>query len=190
MRIEVLWEQLLGKGLEHLILHQSENIEAESLAVGIVNGFPYRIQYQIVCDLDWNTQKTKVVELLSGKEVVLVKSGDGWLDENNYAIESLHGCADVDIMVTPFTNTLPIRRLELEQGDSKEIPVVYISVPDLCPSKLNQRYTCISQDKDGGTYKYENLSSGFTSEVKVDADGLVVEYPGIFKLAWKQLQTK
>ena len=190
MRIEILWEQTLGKGLEHLILRQSQNIEAESLAVGIVKGFPYRIQYQIVCDTNWNVKEMSVSDLLDGKRVVLVKEGDDWLDENNHAVKTLHGCADVDIMITPFTNSLPIRRLKLGQGESKEISVVYVSAPDLSLSKLNQRYTSISQDRDGGTYKYENLSGGFTSEVMVDSDGLVVDYPGIFKLAWKKTQTK
>jgi uncharacterized protein len=128
-------------------------------------------------------------DVLSGKEFILTISGDAWLDEHNGVIESLRGCSDVDIQVTPFTNTLPIKRLNLKPGESKEIAVVYVNISELNLSRFEQRYTCISKDKDGGVYRYESLSSGFTSELKVDADGLVVDYPGIFKMVWKQTQT-
>ena len=189
MRTEILWEQLLGKGLEHLILQQGARIEAEGLIVGMLKDAAYRIQYQIVCDEKWNTQTVSAKDLLNDKEFTLTRSGDEWLDEQNRVIEVLHGCSDVDIQVTPFTNTLPIKRLNLKQNESKEIAVVYVSVPELNLSKFEQRYTCLSKDKDGGVYKYESLISGFTSELKVDADGLVVDYPGIFRLAWKHTQT-
>ena len=186
MKIEILWEQLIDKGLEHLILHQNATIEAQGLIVGVLNGNPYRIQYQIVCDLNWNVQKMSISDLLNDKVVDVIKSGNDWLDKKNNPIETVRGCADVDIMVTPFTNTLPIRRVNLKQGESKEISVVYVSVPGLGLSKFDQRYTCIRQDKDGGTYKYENLNGEFTSDIQVDEDGMVVNYPGIFKLAWKR----
>jgi len=172
MRIEVLWEQLIDKGLEHLILHQGVQIEAQGLVVGILQDVAYRIQYQIVCDAKWNTQRVNTKDLLNGKEFTLTRSGDEWLDEQDQVIESLRNCTDVDIRVTPFTNTLPIRRLNLERGESKEIAVVYVNAPGLSLSKFEQRYTCLSKDKDGGVYQYESLNSGFTSELKVDADSL------------------
>ena len=101
-------------------------------------------------------------------------------------METLKGCSDVDIMITPFTNTLPIRRLNLALHESREISVVYFSLPDLTVSRLDQRYTFLLQEKDHSVYKYESLNSGFTRDIKVDADGLVIDYPGIFKLVSKQ----
>lgn len=186
MKLELLWEQLQGKGLEHLIFNQNTAIEAQSLVVGVLDDVPYRIQYKIVCDLNWKVQTVSLSDLLNNKVIDLICRRNGWVDETSTPIESLHGCTDVDIMVTPFTNTLPIRRLNLKQGESKEISVVYVRVPDLDISKFDQRYTCISQDKDGGIYRYESLSSGFTADLTVDENGMVVDYPGIFKLAWKR----
>ena len=185
MSIEVLWEQLIDKGLEHLVLYQGEQIEAQGLVVGMLERVAYRIQYQIICDAKWNTRSVNAKDLLNSKEFTLTRSGDEWMDEKNVAIESLRGCTDVDIRVTPFTNTLPIQRLNLEPGESKEIAVVYVAVPGPSLSKFEQRYTCLSRNKDGGVYKYESLKSGFTSELQVDADGLVLDYPGIFKMVWK-----
>jgi len=188
MRTEILWEQLIDKGLEHLIIQRGTQIEAEGLIVGMLKDAAYRIQYRIGCDAKWNTLSVSVRDLLNHKEFKLTRRADEWLDEQNRAIETLRGCSDVDIQVTPFTNTLPVKRLNLKQNESKEIAVVYVSVPELNISKFEQRYTCLSKDKDGGVYKYESLNSGFTAELKVDADGLVVDYPGIFKLSWKQTQ--
>ena len=185
MKTEVLWEQLIDKGLEHLILDQETQIRAEGLVLGMLEDVAYRVQYQIVCDAAWNTQRVIVKDLLNGKEFALTRNGDEWLDEQDDVIETLRGCTDVDIRVTPFTNTLPIKRLNLQPGESAEIAVVYVNVPGLSLSKFEQRYTCLSKEQDGEVYKYESLNSGFTSDLKVGPDGLVLDYPGIFKLVWK-----
>ena len=41
------------------------------------------------------------------------------------------GCIDVDIRATPFTNTLPIRRLALQPGESRDLRMAFIDVPGL-----------------------------------------------------------
>jgi hypothetical protein len=187
MKTQVLWEQLVGKGMEHLILRQDKNIEADSLALGMIEGAAYRIKYQIICDIDWKVKRVRIEDLLNHKVLVLIHREDGvWTDEQDHAVEALSGCTDVDIMVTPFTNTLSIRRLNLALGQSKEIAVVYFRMPDLSVSRLEQRYTFLSQENDHRVYKYESLESGFTSDLKVDAEGLVLDYPGIFRLVWRE----
>jgi hypothetical protein len=99
-------------------------------------------------------------------------------------IPSLKGCRDVDIFYSPFTNTLAIRRLALKKGESADIHVAYINVPDLEVSAVQQRYTFLETTSQGGLYRYESLASGFTTELPVDADGLVIEYPKFFKRTW------
>ncbi len=101
-------------------------------------------------------------------------------------MKALDGCTEVDIMITPFTNTLPIRRLNLNLGESREISVAYIGLPGLKLSHMQQRYTCLSHDENGGTYRYESLKSGFTAELRVDTDSLVVDYPNIFEMDAKR----
>ena len=186
MKTEILWEQLIDKGLEHLILQQDEQIQADGLVVGMLENVAYRIQYQIICDANWNTERVSVKDLLSGKEFTVTKNGNDWLDAQDHVIEALQGCVDVDVRVTPFTNTLPIKRLNLKPGESQEITVVYVAAPELILSAFEQRYTCLSKDENGGVYRYESISSGFTSDLRVDMDGLVVDFPGIFKMVWKK----
>jgi hypothetical protein len=93
----------------------------------------------------------------------------------------LNDCIDIDISATPFTNTLPIRRLQLARGQSSEIKVVYIAVPEMELKPAMQRYTCLEIKPYGRLYRYESLPSGYTNEFWVDTDGLIIDYPGLFR---------
>ena len=46
-----------------------------------------------------------------------------------------------------------------------------------------QRYTCLERGEYDGRYRYEDegLFQGFTADLSVDADGLVLDYPGLFR---------
>ena len=89
----------------------------------------------------------------------------------------------MDLSVTPFTNTLPIRRLVLRDGESSEIADVYVTVPVMEQGVSRQRYTCLERGPEGGLYRYEDrgIFRGFTADLPVDAEGLVLDYPGIFR---------
>jgi hypothetical protein len=84
----------------------------------------------------------------------------------------------VDIQATPLTNTLPIRRLALQAGESTDIRLCYIEVPSLTVSPATQRYTAL---ETGRLYRFESLESDFTADLPVDEDGFVLDYPGLFK---------
>ena len=180
MRLEVLWRQLVGIGAEHLMLDVDGYVHADSLAVGEIESRAYRIHYAVECDTNWNVQRLQVEDLLSGKAVDLRREKDLWTDRVGKVLPDLSGCTDVDIMITPFTNTLPIKRLHLTPGEAKEIAVVYVGLPGLAVSRFEQRYTCLSSGEDGSVYRYENVKSDFRADLQVDTDGLVVDYPNIF----------
>ncbi len=188
MELEVLWQQLVGAGAEHLILTiDHSEIRADSLAVGEIDGTAYRIHYEIVCDAAWNVRRVQVNDLLTSEILVLRRDqANSWADLEGVPLNDLNGCTEIDLMITPFTNTLPIRRLNLKLGESREILVAYIGLPGLQLSRMQQRYTCLSHDENGGTYRYESLKSGFTAELRVDTDGLVVDSPNIFEMDAKR----
>ena len=83
----------------------------------------------------------------------------------------------------PFTNTLPIRRLGLSPGESAEVAVAYLDGTELQPWPEPQRYARLEEGGGGGLYRFESLDGGFTAVLPVDSDGLVVDYPGLFKRA-------
>ena len=84
----------------------------------------------------------------------------------------------------PSPTTLPIRRLGFEPGESEELMVTYVRVPELLVGPERQRYGCLEAQADGGLYRFQALPSGFTAELPVDAEGLVIDYPGLFQRAW------
>ena len=85
----------------------------------------------------------------------------------------IHGCDDVDLAVTPATNTIAIRRLSLQVGSSESIIAAWVKFPELTVQPLSQRYTRLAQN----TYRYAS-NTGFSAEIVVDDLGLVSAYPG------------
>ena len=148
---------------------------------------PFRLHYEITCDSNWNVKKLDLV-LLSGSQKSLQIRADGqghWSTHTGEPIPSLDGCIDVDISATPFTNTLPIRRLELRPGQSAELLVAYVLIPEIELMTDKQRYTCFELNTHGGLYKYESMESDFEADLPIDSDGLVIDYPGLFKSIWR-----
>lgn len=183
MNTTVMWEALAWPGLEHLIVRTTDDaIEADGMIVAL-DERPLRIRYNLSCHPDWTTRRLVVEELDGGTILTFQSDGAGrWTDANDQEIEALAGCVDVDIAATPFTNSLPIRRLDWHVGQVRDLRMLWILVPELTVRAADQRYTCLATDPDGATYRFE--SGSFTTEIRVDRDGLVLEYPDLWRRIW------
>lgn len=188
----VMWMQWNNLGMEQLHLKNNRaNIAADGVVVGIKEGRPFRAHYQIDADQDWQVRQLKI-QLLhpEGKTLSLQSDGEGrWWKERETQdertpVSALEGCVDVDLSATPFTNTLAIRRLSLQPGDTCNLSVVYVAIPEMEVRSVPQRYTCLEINSQGGIYKYEGLLRNFSVELLVDRDGLVIEYPKAFRRIW------
>jgi hypothetical protein len=186
MERSILWTPWDGPGLEHLRLVQGDGlILADGLIIGVgeADARPFRARYTIQCDAGWRVRELRVDMLdAANRRLDLMSDGAGhWTGGAGEPLPGLAGCFDVDITATPFTNTLPIRRLALPPGRSSDINVVYITLPELTAAPAMQRYTCLLADGGGARYRFESRSHDFTAELPVDADGLVEDYPGLFR---------
>lgn len=184
MERNVAWAPWTGVGLEHLKLVQNnEDILADGVVIGAEEATSFRVRYEIRCDAGWRVRELKVLSLSGeGKEVRLLADGEGhWTTTTGDTVHSLDGCIDVDISATPFTNTLPIQRLMLNPGEFADLKVAYLVIPTLQTEIEPQRYTCLERGKENGTYRFESLDGGFTADLLVDADGLVLDYPEMFR---------
>jgi hypothetical protein len=182
---ELMWSAWEEPGLGHLRLAVRESgVIADGLVLGVAEGRPFRIAYELRCDASWRVQSVRVGVPGGPPKVELLSDGRGnWAGPEGRAVTYLDGCEYVDISETPFTNTLPIRRLGLAHGESAEICVAYFDGTELQPWPEPQRYTCLQKDSDGGLYRFVSLDGGFTADLPVDADGLVFDYPGLFRRA-------
>ena len=186
MESHVLWTSLQQIGLEQLHLVENERgVVADGLVLGIEHATPFRLWYQVRTDSNWNVRECLLqVGGEQGQSVHLYTDGQGhWTDGAGVACSALDGCLDLDISSTPFTNTLPIRRLALTAGESVDLLVAYVTVPTLGVRPVRQHYTCLSRTASSGIYRYEGVESNTTFDLLVDAQGLVVDYPGIWKRA-------
>jgi uncharacterized protein len=87
------------------------------------------------------------------------------------------GALDIDLACSPLFNAVPVRRLGLHRAAAEhDLPVVFVSLPGLEVSCVRQIYRTKAVD--------ETTVVSFTSDMcdaafTVDADGLVLEYPGL-----------
>jgi hypothetical protein len=185
---QVIWTPWDTLGIEHLHFYfeVEGNTIADGLVFGLSDGVPFRVHYSIVCDPGWNVLHVVVDQLERGKADTVIKPlGKGkWGDGSGREIERLAGCTDVDLSVSPFTNTIPIRRLNLGVGESAEIDVAYFKLPGFQVIPVRQRYTVLEATPTGRRYRYESIDSGYTAVLPVDEFGLVIDYPE----AWRRVE--
>ncbi|MGC9370672.1 MAG: putative glycolipid-binding domain-containing protein [Paracoccaceae bacterium] len=176
----VRWSDWDGAGLEHLSLARTgtgTGTIAHSLVIGARGGIPYGLRYRLKIDPQWRVREV-LAERVGGPRLHILSDGKGaWTQTDGRALPRLDGCIDVDIAATPFTNTLPIRRLALQEGQAQEVRVAYVPLPDLELSAADQRYTRIGDTR----YLYEAVASGFAAELEVDEEGIVHDYPDLFR---------
>ncbi|MGQ4618435.1 putative glycolipid-binding domain-containing protein [Nocardia sp. R7R-8] len=98
-----------------------------------------------------------------------------WLVDagGNHVRSTFAGALDVDVVLSPFFNTLPIRRYDLQHAvEDVQVPVVYVRLPDL----LVQEATLVYSSAADGISVLSPVSS---ATVTVDADGFLLDYPGL-----------
>ena len=100
------------------------------------------IEYVLRLSATWQVRQFILFRDLEEPDLWLATDGSGrWGEMNGAHRTELDGCYDIDLACTPFTNTLPIRRLPLLEGDAAELPVVHVDPETLEVRPVVQRYT-------------------------------------------------
>ncbi|SDA99236.1 hypothetical protein SAMN02927914_06506 [Mesorhizobium qingshengii] len=127
----VRWREWDGPGLEHLVLRErAGEISADSVVI-CSGATPFAVRYRIVCDVGWRARSVTVDMIGTGQTLAPVSDCDGRWTRNGLPMPEPGGVLDPDLAVTPFTNTLPIRRLRLSTGQSAEITTAFVDFPAL-----------------------------------------------------------
>lgn len=162
--------------------------ELDGEAQAMVDGFPVEVKYTVRVDRDWQTRlvqvRMKTFMPPTSHRCSLKRDEFGYWTatsgNDRPPLGRIQHLTDIDIQVTPATNTLPIRRLNLAVGESAEVTAAWFRIPEFRVEPLRQRYTRTAED----TYLYESLDHDFTATLTVDDLGLVVNYdPGWVRLA-------
>ncbi|MFJ9743636.1 putative glycolipid-binding domain-containing protein [Streptomyces sp. NPDC101166] len=138
----------------------------------------FSASYDLVTDESGVTKRLSLRSTLATGErhaSIARDEEDYWLiDAGNTHVRSTFGGAlDVDVVLSPFFNTLPIRRYGLARAsEDVQVPVVYVRLPDLQVQEASLTY---SSGPDG----IHVLSPVSSATVTVDQDGFLLDYPGL-----------
>ncbi len=168
-----VWRGLEFESLERLRIDAGAEVRVSS----VIDSARGRYSYELLLDADWTFREAHIEALAGERALDIVSDGHGGWTVDGDLRGDLEECIDIDISGTPFTNTLPIRRHPLELDDESDFVMAWIDLDDLSVRPDPQRYTRLDAD----LYLYESLDSDFEREITVDADGFVVEYPGLFE---------
>lgn len=174
-RYLVLWEDLVDGGIERCVL---TGRELRGTVLLPVDDVPTELRYVVRLDDAWPTRHVEV-ERHGRDETRLVIDVD---DDGRWSVDGLHrgdldGCVDVDLELSPSTNMLPLRRLDLDVGASAEVEAAWVRFPSLRVEHSSQTYTRFESDR------YQYRSGDFTAEITVGPGGLVRDYGRI----WRQV---
>jgi hypothetical protein len=84
----------------------------------------------------------------------------------------------LDLAFTPATNFPQLRQLALADGQTADLPVVWLNLPCDELQLFPQRYT----RRTANTYWYEAPSVGYAAVLGVTAAGFIRQYPGLWEV--------
>ncbi len=172
----VLWRNVNSPGCEYCALSRAGGgWRLEGTVLLADEDRPLEVRYRVECDEGWATRTVEVDTRSGGDRRTLrlrVDAGGRWWRDGE-ELPAVRGCLDVDLSVTPATNTLPIRRLTLAEGAAAPVTTAWVRFPALAIEPLPQRYTRLGPDR----YRYES-DTGFVTEIETDDLGLVTRYGG------------
>lgn len=102
-----------------------------------------------------------------------------WLitDHEGQSRDSYEGAVDVDVVLSPFFNALPIRRVGLHRhADAVTLPLVYVNLPELTVGPATISYRSSDPESGGGI---KLISPVANTTIVVDDDGFILDYPGL-----------
>lgn len=186
----VTWLSADWNGQETCTLSQlSDGWQLAGRATGAADDQPVSVDYVISTDQTWQTRRVSVTMSTehpqSHQHCVLERDAQGrWTaqGEDCPPLDAIQGLHDIDIQITPASNSLPINRLDMAIGEGSEVIAVWVRIPEFVVEPLRQRYTRTADR----TYAYESNDGDFTATLEVDDLGLVTTYdPG-----WTRLDTQ
>ncbi|MFT3853152.1 MAG: putative glycolipid-binding domain-containing protein [Ilumatobacteraceae bacterium] len=169
---EVVWSTWDGEHTETATLRW----ENEGWTIGGIVGRE-RVQYAIRTSATWRVRQFLLFRDLDEPDLWLATDGAGrWGEMNGAHRPELDGAYDVNLDCTPSTTLLPIRRLQLHEGDAAEMPVVTVDTETLQVQRVVQRYVRVADRRWSVTHH-----DGTTLDLDVDEHGLALDVAGRFR---------
>lgn len=176
----LFWRRLDSTGLERFELAEAaDGASAHGAIVTDLDGGA-AIEHHWRLDRDWRAQLVilRRTGQVGDETLHLKRFGERW-EVNGHARPDLDGAEEPDLSLTPFCNSLVIRRLPKTPGATLTLDTCYIDGAKLTVERSSQRYERI----DARHVRYVDLgvAKGFEAVIRVDADDLVMHYEHLFE---------
>lgn len=180
MQTNIIWTGIEYNSVENCLINiTGRGTTIRSVITGLYDNKIYIIEYEIHTNAHWETTLVEIYARHSNREqqIILSSNTNGdWL-MNGEKNPAFTGCIDVDIPLTPFTNTLPVNRLHLKDNEEKQINVIYLDMLEWNVRTVQQRYI----KRSANIYHYENIPNDFEADIEIDEHGFIKNYPSLFK---------
>jgi uncharacterized protein len=170
-----------------------KHLTATGVAIG-TSPLPYRLDYELETERDFVTARLRVASRGEGwrRALDLRRDEKGFwsidADEDGVVdlppaggdTARLADALDCDLELSPLTNMMPILRHGLLKSCGPiEFTMAWVAVPALAVQADGQRYRHVSSAADHHVIRYEAVDGSFAADITVDADAVVIDYPGI-----------
>lgn len=179
MKQQFIWNGSYYNSKEVCVIDYTEReILINSAIKGSHKTLEIDCEYRIKATPDWRVASFEVHYVFNklSQQVSGLYSDKGWIINGQQRTE-FENCIDIDITLTPFTNSLPINRLKLPVNAPHQIDVLYINVLENRIYPVKQQYTKKSETE----YNFQNVPNDFEADIITDKDGFVVHYPELFE---------
>jgi hypothetical protein len=173
----VLWQSAEGGADRCTLEAGTAGFRLRGVALLVDDGAPVELRYSVDGDGFWRTRRVDVVVVWPDRLVELPLEADavGNWTLGGRRLGAVEGCIDVDLGFTPATNTLPIRRLQLEIGERATVGAAWVRWPELTVEHAEQGYERLAADR------YRFTLGEFSADLTVDELGLVLDYPSLWR---------
>lgn len=176
----LFWRRIDEIGLERLELHTEPGGLTASGTVLCVEAGGYRLEHRWRLDADWRVLGLQLERWGPDGHArrSIERHDDRWFVDGAHRPD-LDGAEEPDLSVTPFCNTVPIRRLQAETGSTLTLDTCYVDGPAMTVERSSQRYVRLGPNR----VRYVDLgvASGFEADLELDDEGLVVRYERLFE---------
>ena len=167
------WQTWDDEALEELTLRWENEGWTASGEVGREH-----IHYVIRLSPTWQVRQFLLFRDLDEPDLWLGADGTGrWGEMNGAHRHDLAGCTDIHLACTPFTHTVPIRRLQIAVGGTADVISADVDVETLGAVPVRHRFERTAARR----FERTDLDTGVIAQFDIDAYGLVHDYPGEFR---------
>jgi hypothetical protein len=181
------WQAGDGHGFEgtRLLLGTGSAFRALGRLVRADPDGDFTASYRLVVAEDGTVERLSLTSATAQRErhLTINRTEDGFwlLDTGAGGMRTdFEGAQDVDLAYSALFNSLPIRRLGMYRDPGEyDIPMVFVSLPELEVKLVHQHYRTITPGSADTPAVVGFRWDDFAADLVVDADGVVISYPGI-----------